>query len=58
MRVVAEAVQQVLHVLVHQRVVRDVVDPRLVLLRRRQIAVEQQEGRLQVGAVLGQQLDG
>ena len=56
--VVVEALEEALaHVLVDERVVRDVVDPRLVLRGGRQLAVDQQVGHLEVGRVLRQLLD-
>ena len=56
-RVVMEAVDELLDVLVHERVVGDLLDPRLRLGRARQLAVQQQVGDLQERAVLGQFLD-
>ena len=58
MRVVAEALQKRPHVLVHVRVVRDVVHPRVVLALRRQLAVAQQPRHLEERRLLGQLLDG
>src|SRR5207302_8582010 len=46
------------HVLVDVGVVGDLVGPRLIPLGRRQVAVEQQVGHLEVGRLLGQLLDG
>ena len=56
--VVAEGRHQLLDVLVDHRVVRDVVGPLLVLGLGGQLAVQDQVGRLQVAALLGQLLDG
>ena len=55
--VVAEALHEVLDVLVHERVDRDLVDPLLELGLGRQLAVDQQVGDLEVGRVLAQLLD-
>ena len=57
MRVVAEALQERLDVLVHVRVVRDVVHPLVVLGLRRQLAVAQQPRDLEEGRLLGELLD-
>src|SRR5205807_10670706 len=56
--VVVEPVDEFLDALVDDRVVRDVVDPRVELRRRRQLAVEQQVRGLEEGALLGELLDG
>ena len=56
--VVVEALEEALaHVLVDERVVGDLVAPRLELRRGRQLAVEEQVGDLEVGRLLGQLLD-
>jgi hypothetical protein len=52
-----EAVDQLLDVLVQQRVVRDLVEPFLALRFRRQFAVDQEVGDVEEGGVLGQLLD-
>ena len=57
-RVVAEALHELLDVLVHERVVGDLVHPRVVLRLRRQGAVHQQVGDLEEVGLLGQLLDG
>jgi hypothetical protein len=57
-RVVVEAVDELLDVLVDERVVGDVEHPRVVLLLGRQLAVDQQVGDLEEARVLGQLLDG
>src|SRR6185437_1858142 len=57
-RVVPESLEKVFDVLVHVRVVRDVVHPLLVLLGRRQLAVTEQPGRLEERCALGELLDG
>ena len=57
--VVVEALQGPLaDVLVDERVVGDGVRPVLILLRGRQLAVDEQERNLEVGGLLGQLLDG
>ena len=56
-RVVAEALHEVLDVLVHEGVDRDLVDPLLQLRLRRQVPVDDQVGDLEVGRVLAQLLD-
>ena len=58
MRVVVEALDELLDVLMHHRVHGHLMLPVLQLGRRRQLAVQQQVRRLEVGAVLGQLLDG
>ena len=55
--VVAEALHEVLDVLVHERVDRDLVHPLLQLGARGQRAVDDQVGDLQVARVLAQLLD-
>ena len=55
--VVAEALHELLDVLVHERVDRDLVRPVVELLLGRQLAVDQQVGDLEVGRLLGQLLD-
>ena len=56
--VVVEALEEPLaDVLVDERVVRDLVAPGLELGSRRQLAVQQEVGHLQVGRALGQLLD-
>ncbi len=55
--VVAEALHEVLDVLVHERVDRDLVHPVGQLSLRRQRAVDDQVGDLEVGGVLAQLLD-
>ena len=55
--VVAEALHEVLDVLVHERVDRDLVHPARQLRLRRELAVDQQVGDLQVAGVLAQLLD-
>ena len=57
MRVVPEAVHELLDVLVHERVVGDQVRPLLQLLPLRELAVDQQVRNLEVGRALGQLLD-
>ena len=57
MRVVAEALHELLDVLVHEGVDRDLVRPLVELRLRRQLAVEQQVGDLEVGRLLGELLD-
>ena len=56
-RVVAEALHELLDVLVHERVVGDLVHPRVVLRLRRQAAVHQQVGDLEEVGLLGELLD-
>ena len=55
--VVAEALHERLDVLVHERVDRDLVRPRVELGLRRQLAVDQEVGDLEVGRLLRQLLD-
>ena len=55
--VVAEPLHERLHVLVHERVVGDLVDPRVVLRLGRQAAVDQQVGDLEEVGLLRQLLD-
>ena len=55
--VVAEALHELPDVLVHERVDRDLVDPLRERVERRQLAVDQQVGDLQVAGVLAQLLD-
>jgi len=55
--VVAEALDELLHVLVHERVGRDLVVPGLELRLRRQLAVDQEVGDLQVARSLCELLD-
>ena len=57
MRVVMEPVDEQLDVLVHERMVRDLVDPRLRIGGVRQFAVQQQVGDLEERAVLCEFLD-
>ena len=58
MGVVVEALDEPLaHVLVDERVVRDVVLPRLELLGGGQLAVDEEVGDLEVGRLLGEGLD-
>ena len=57
MRVVMEAVQKVLERLVHHRVMRDFVLERGELVRRRQLAVDQEVGDFEKARLLGQLLD-
>ena len=58
MGVVVEALHEPLaHVLVDERVVRDVVDPAVHLLLVRELAEEQEVGNLEEGRVLGELLD-
>ncbi len=57
-RVVVEAVDELLDVLVDPRVVRDLVDPVIHLAQGRQLAVQEQVGHLEVVGALGQLLDG
>ncbi len=57
MRVVVEAVQEVLERLMHHRVMRDFVVERRELVRRRQLAVDQQIRDLEEARLLGQLLD-
>jgi len=56
-RVVVEALEEVLQRLVHHRVMRDLVLEGRVLVLLRQLAVEQQVGHFQEGRLLGQLLD-
>ena len=56
-RVVAEALHERLDVLVHERVDRDLVGPLVELGLRRQLAVDQQVGDLEVGRLLRELLD-
>jgi hypothetical protein len=51
--VVVEPVDELLDVLVDERVVGDLVRPRPELLRRRQLAVQQQVGDLEEAGALG-----
>ncbi len=58
MGVVVEALEETLaHVLMDEGVVRDLLDPALELLGRRQLAEQQQVSHLEVGRLLGQLLD-
>src|SRR5438094_3265682 len=57
MRVVVESIDELLDVLVDDRVVRDVIHPAIQLARRRQLAVQQQVGRLEERALLGELFD-
>ena len=57
MRVVMEAVDELLDVLVHERVVRNLVRPRLRLAGARQVAVQEQVRDLEERAVLGEFFD-
>ncbi len=57
-RVVAEALHERLDVLVHERVVGDLVHPRLVLGLGRERAVDQEVGDLEEVRLLGELLDG
>ncbi len=57
MRVVAEALHELLDVLVHERVDRDLVRPLVELLLAGQLTVDQQVGDLEVARALGQLLD-
>ncbi len=57
MRVVPEALQEVADVLVHVRVVRDVVHESIVLLLIRKLSVTQQPRYLQERRLLGKLLD-
>ena len=58
MCVVVEAIHEPLaHVLVDERVVRDVGGPRGELLRVRELAVQEEVGHLEIGRVLGELLD-
>ena len=50
MGVVAEALHQLLDVLVDERVVRDLVGPVIELVAARQLAEEEQVGGLEIGA--------
>ena len=52
MGVVAEALDELLDVLVHERVDRDLVDPLVELRLGRELAVDQQVGDLHLGAAL------
>jgi hypothetical protein len=56
--VVPEALHEVLHVLVHERVDRDLVRPVVELLLGGQVAVDEQVGDLEVRGLLGELLDG
>ena len=56
--VVVKAVQEFLHGLVDEGVVRDVVGPIFQLRARGQLAVQNQIGGFEIGAFLGQFLDG
>ena len=55
--VVAEPLHEVLDVLVHERVDRDLVRPLVELLLVRQLAVDEEVGDLEVGRLLGELLD-
>ena len=55
--VVAEALHEVLHVLVHERVDRDLVNPLIQLRLRGQLTVDQEVGHLEVGRLLAELLD-
>jgi len=57
-RVVVESVDELLHVLVHERVREDDVGELVQLRLRRQLAVEQQVGDLQEAAPVGELVDG
>ncbi len=58
MSVVVEPLEKALaHVLVDERVVRDVLGPHLVLFGGRELAVDQQVGDLEVGRLFGELLD-
>ena len=57
MRVVPERLDEALHVFVQEGMVRDVMHPLFVLMPRRKIAVQDEIGRLEKGAVLGELLD-
>jgi hypothetical protein len=56
--VVPEAVHEVLYVLVDVGVVRDLIDPLVVLVLARQVAVDQEVRNLQIGRLLAELLDG
>ena len=56
-RVVAEATEELLDVLVHERVDRDLVLPVRQLRGGRQLAVDEQVGDLEIGRLLGELLD-
>src|SRR3954451_24089695 len=56
-RVVAEAVEELLDVLVDVRVDRDLVYPRVELVAVRQLAVDDQVGDLEIGRLLAELLD-
>ena len=56
-RVVAEALHERLDVLVHERVVGDLVHPRVVLVLGGQLAVDEQVGHLEEVRLLRQLLD-
>ena len=57
MRVAAKALIEARHLLMHHRVARDAVVEIVLLLRRRQLAVEQQIGGLEEIALLGELVD-
>ena len=57
MRVVAEALHELLDVLVHERVERDLAVPHLELGLGRQLAVHQQVGDFEIRRLLGELLD-
>src|SRR3712207_1974285 len=56
--VVPEAVHEVLYVLVDVGVVRDLIDPPIVLVLGRQVPVDQEVRHLQIGRSLAELLDG
>ena len=56
-RVVAVALHELLDVLVHERVDRDLVRPLVELRLVRQLAVDEQVGDLEIGRLLGELLD-
>ena len=58
MRVIAEAFDELLQVLVDEGVIGDAEHPLVKLSLRRQLTVQQQVGDLEKGRVLGQLLDG
>jgi len=57
MRVVAESLHELLEVLVQERVVRDLLRPRVELVLGRQLPVDEEVRRLQVRALLRELVD-
>jgi hypothetical protein len=57
MGIMVEAIDELLDILVHERVVGDLVSPRCRLILARKLAVQEQIGDVQEGCLPGQFLD-